>query len=109
MIDNTPGLLTTSAELLSSDGGRGIGSGGGGLLGEAMAPASSWEKDLQSSESEKKLESRVMGPGLKPGPLEKNVSAKERGGGVMVGREGAEDLADDDGIGCCCCSSFSAI
>lgn len=50
-----------------------------------MAPARSCEKDLQSSPpSEKKLERRVMGPGLRP-PL-KRVSV--RGGRVMVGRTG---------------------
>ena len=81
-----------------------LNSSGGLELGEDMAPARSWEKDLQSSESEKKLERSVIGPGLNPMvpgvPLEKNVSVKERGGSVMVvGREG-NDLEGDGG--CCC-------
>lgn len=57
----------------------------GGAAGDIMELARSCEKDLQSSPpSEKKLERRVMGPGLRP-PL-KRVSV--RGGRVMVGRTG---------------------
>lgn len=96
----------SSPEFLSSSCGN--------PAGDSMAPASSWEKDLQSSPSEKKLETRVIGPGLKPKPCPvapppevlKSVSKEVRGGRVIVGREGA-DGADDGGGSSCC--SLSAI
>lgn len=68
--------------------------------GEAIAPARSCEKDLKSSESEKKLETRVIGPGLKPMPMPevKNVSLKERGGrDIVAGR--AEEVEEDLDVG----------
>lgn len=86
-------LTSVSPEPLSS----GKGGGKTGLCcaaGDAMAPARSCEKDLQSSESEKKLETSVMGPGLKPMPSPppvpgppplKKPSAKGRGGREIVG------------------------
>ena len=57
-------------------------------IGEAMAPASSWEKERQSAAASepKKLDTRVMGPGLAPPAAEKKASADGRGGSVMVGR-----------------------
>jgi hypothetical protein len=39
--------------------------------------------------SEKKLDTRVMGPGLAPAPPVKMVSMDGRGGSVIVGRAGA--------------------
>ena len=53
-----------------------------------MAPARSWEKEGESAApSAKKLETRVIGPGLSPvGPAAKKASIEGRGGRVMVGR-----------------------
>lgn len=62
-----------------------------------MAPARSWEKERHSASgywSEKKLETRVMGPGLNPGgppPPVKRDSKEERGGRAMVGGRGGAD------------------
>lgn len=69
-------------------------SDGGFASGEAMAPARSWEKEGYS-ESEKKLETRVIGPGLKYGIFSppKNGS---RGGIVSVESEDVETETDDD-------------
>lgn len=55
-----------------------------------MAPARSWEKDGESTAaSAKKLETRVIGPGLSPvGPPAKKASMEGRGGRVIVGRGG---------------------
>lgn len=57
--------------------------------GEAMAPARSCEKEVAEESLAKKLETRVMGPGLTPPPPAKKASAMGRGGRVMVGRAGA--------------------
>lgn len=59
-------------------------------IGEAIAPARSCEKERQSAAASepKKLETRVMGPGLAPAAAEKKASAEGRGGSVMVGRGG---------------------
>lgn len=57
------------------------------LGGEAMAPAKSWEKE-KGPWSEKKLETRDIGPGLKPMPLRplenRDSAAEPRGGTAMV-------------------------
>ena len=72
--------------------------------GEAMAPARSWEKDLNSSDSGNMFETRVIGPGLNPTPALKNISLNGRGGRDKVGRDGAPVDLDVDGS-----SSFSDI
>lgn len=56
-------------------------------IGEAMAPARSWEKEKGPC-SEKKLETRDIGPGLNPippSPLENRDSIEPRGGTTIVG------------------------
>lgn len=63
-----------------------------------MAPASSWEKERHSgSFSAKKLETRVMGPGLAPNSPAKRASMDVRGGRVSDGREGTEEDKAADG------------
>lgn len=56
---------------------------------------------MKSSESENRLETRVIGPGLKPTPRPevKKDSLEERGGrAIVVGRaEVAEEDLDDEG------------
>jgi hypothetical protein len=68
--------------------------------GEEMAPARSWEKERQSesgSLSAKKLDTRVIGPGLAPGPTpEKRFSIELREGRVIVGRRRGADDDDDE-------------
>lgn len=65
----------------------------GKSVGEAMTPARSWEKEGRSAESglcsDKKLETKDIGPGLKEDMLKKD-SYEGRGGIVKAGNDIAE-------------------